>query len=92
MANNKGKGGKKFKNRKRGKNNEGEDQKRELIIKEEGQEIYQDDKADVILINTPDEAKRLKNIGELPDGTRLNEGLLLILMMTPMLDEDIDKI
>lgn len=38
MANNKGKGGKKFKNRKRGKNNEGEDQKRELIIKEEGQE------------------------------------------------------
>lgn len=35
MANNKGKGGK---NRKRGKNNEGEDQKRKLVIKEEGQE------------------------------------------------------
>lgn len=50
-----------------------------------GFRIYQDDKADVILINTPDEARRLKNIGELPDGTRLNEGLLLILMMTPML-------
>ena len=35
---------------------------------------YQDDKADVILKYTPDEARVLKNSGQLPDSTKLNEG------------------
>uniref|UniRef100_A0A6N2N0V8 Eukaryotic translation initiation factor 4C n=1 Tax=Salix viminalis TaxID=40686 RepID=A0A6N2N0V8_SALVM len=119
MPKNKGKGGK---NRKRGKN-EADDEKRELIFKEDGQEYaqvlrmlgngrceamcidgtkrlchirgkmhkkvwiaagdiilvglrdYQDDKADVILKYMPDEARLLKAYGELPENTRLNEGI-----------------
>ena len=119
MPKNKGKGGK---NRKRGKN-EADDEKRELVFKEDGQEYaqvlrmlgngrceamcidgtkrlchirgkmhkkvwiaagdiilvglrdYQDDKADVILKYMPDEARLLKAYGELPDTTRLNEGI-----------------
>lgn len=119
MAKNKGKGGKK---RKKGKN-EGDDEKRELIFKEDGQEYaqvlrmlgnrrceamcidgtkrlchirgkmhkkiwigvgdivliglrdYQDDKADVILKYMGDEARLLKAYGELPETTRLNEGI-----------------
>uniref|UniRef100_A0A914I3X8 Eukaryotic translation initiation factor 4C n=1 Tax=Globodera rostochiensis TaxID=31243 RepID=A0A914I3X8_GLORO len=35
---------------------------------------YQDDKADVILKYTPDEARILKNSGQLPESTKLNEG------------------
>ncbi|KAK8630568.1 hypothetical protein V6N13_079356 [Hibiscus sabdariffa] len=120
MPKNKGKGGK---NRKRGKN-EADDEKRELVFKEDGQEYaqvlrmlgngrceamcidgtkrlchirgkmhkkvwiaagdiilvglrdYQDDKADVILKYMPDEARLLKAYGELPDNTRLNEGIV----------------
>ncbi|KAM1131109.1 hypothetical protein ACFX19_046377 [Malus domestica] len=79
---NKGKGGK---NRKRGKN-EADDEKRELVFKEDGQESAQvlrmlgngrsqDDKADVILKYMPDEARLLKAYGELPENTRLNEGI-----------------
>ncbi|RXH90057.1 hypothetical protein DVH24_032414, partial [Malus domestica] len=114
---NKGKGGK---NRKRGKN-EADDEKRELVFKEDGQEYAQvlrmlgngrceamcidgtkrlchirgkmhkklaisflsvfvtirsqDDKADVILKYMPDEARLLKAYGELPENTRLNEGI-----------------
>lgn len=119
MPKNKGKGGK---NRKRGKN-EADDEKRELVFKEDGQEYaqvlrmlgngrceamcidgtkrlchirgkmhkkvwiaagdiilvglrdYQDDKADVILKYMPDEARLLKAYGELPESTRLNEGI-----------------
>ncbi|CAK9186529.1 unnamed protein product [Ilex paraguariensis] len=130
MPKNKGKGGK---NRKRGKN-EADDEKRELVFKEDGQEYAQvlrmlgngrceatcidgtkrlchirgkmhkkvwiaagdiilvglrdyqarkkfqllarfDDKADVILKYMPDEARLLKAYGELPDSTRLNEGI-----------------
>ncbi|KAM0958938.1 hypothetical protein ACFX15_023576 [Malus domestica] len=119
MPKNKGKGGK---NRKRGKN-EADDEKRELVFKEDGQEYaqvlrmlgngrceamcidgtkrlchirgkmhkkvwiaagdiilvglrdYQDDKADVILKYMPDEARLLKAYGELPENTRLNEGI-----------------
>ncbi|KAL5714565.1 hypothetical protein ACHQM5_016509 [Ranunculus cassubicifolius] len=103
MPKNKGKGGK---NRKRGKN-EADDEKRELVFKEDGQEYaqvlrmlgngrckmhkkiwiaagdiilvglrdYQDDKADVILKYMRDEARLLKAYGELPDNTRLNEGI-----------------
>ncbi|KAL3687508.1 hypothetical protein R1sor_013817 [Riccia sorocarpa] len=85
MPKNKGKGGK---NRKRGKN-EAEDEKRELVFKEDGQEYaqvlrdiilvglrdYQDDKADVILKYQPDEARLLKAYGEVPDNVRLNEGI-----------------
>ena len=119
MPKNKGKGGK---NRKRGKN-EADDEKRELVFKEDGQEYaqvlrmlgngrceamcidgskrlchirgkmhkkvwiaagdiilvglrdYQDDKADVILKYMPDEARLLKAYGELPETTRLNEGI-----------------
>ncbi|KAK6158825.1 hypothetical protein DH2020_006139 [Rehmannia glutinosa] len=36
---------------------------------------YQDDKADVILKYMPDEARLLKAYGELPENTRLNEGI-----------------
>ncbi|KAK9222593.1 hypothetical protein WN944_011029 [Citrus x changshan-huyou] len=36
---------------------------------------YQDDKADVILKYMPDEARLLKAYGELPESTRLNEGI-----------------
>ncbi|PPD99427.1 hypothetical protein GOBAR_DD03544 [Gossypium barbadense] len=107
MPKNKGKGGK---NRKRGKN-EADDEKRELVFKEDGQEYaqvlhgtkrlchirgkmhkkvwiaagdiilvglrdYQDDKADVILKYMPDEARLLKAYGELPENTRLNEGIV----------------
>ncbi|PON81825.1 Translation initiation factor 1A (eIF-1A) [Trema orientale] len=36
---------------------------------------YQDDKADVILKYMPDEARLLKAYGELPESTRLNEGV-----------------
>ncbi|CAL9073070.1 unnamed protein product [Musa acuminata var. zebrina] len=119
MPKNKGKGGK---NRKRGKN-EADDEKRELVFKEDGQEYaqvlrmlgngrceamcidgskrlchirgkmhkkvwiaagdiilvglrdYQDDKADVIFKYMPDEARLLKAYGELPENTRLNEGI-----------------
>ncbi|KAL3680497.1 hypothetical protein R1sor_023453 [Riccia sorocarpa] len=71
MPKNKGKGGK---NRKRGKN-EAEDEKRELVFKEDGQEYAQDDKADVILKYQPDEARLLKAYGEVPDNVRLNEGI-----------------
>ncbi|CDP08730.1 unnamed protein product [Coffea canephora] len=102
MPKNKGKGGK---NRKRGKN-EADDEKRELVFKEDGQEYAQvlrmlgngrceamcidgtkrlchirgkmhkkDDKADVILKYMPDEARLLKAYGELPESTRLNEGI-----------------
>lgn len=35
---------------------------------------YQDDKADVILKYTPDEARVLKNSGQLPESTKINEG------------------
>ncbi|CAK5065570.1 unnamed protein product [Meloidogyne enterolobii] len=35
---------------------------------------YQDEKADVILKYTPDEARILKNVGQLPESTKLNEG------------------
>ena len=34
---------------------------------------FQDSKADVILKYTADEARQLKNIGELPDNARINE-------------------
>ncbi|CAO3633502.1 unnamed protein product [Cunninghamella echinulata] len=34
---------------------------------------YQDDKADVIQKYTPDEARQLKQYGELPDTTKINE-------------------
>ncbi|PHT48399.1 hypothetical protein CQW23_12607 [Capsicum baccatum] len=109
MPKNKGKGGK---NRKRGKN-EADDEKRELVFKEDGQEYaqvlrmlgngrceamcidgtkrlchirelsgmfgtccwWEDDKADVILKYMPDEARLLKAYGELPENTRLNEGI-----------------
>ncbi|KAJ6872941.1 hypothetical protein NC651_031931 [Populus alba x Populus x berolinensis] len=69
MQKNKGKGGN---NRKRGKN-DAEDEKRELIFKEDEQEYakvirmlgngqdYQDDKVDVILQYMPDEARLLKS-------------------------------
>ncbi|KAK6142747.1 hypothetical protein DH2020_023095 [Rehmannia glutinosa] len=36
---------------------------------------YSDDKADVILKYMPDEARLLKAYGELPENTRLNEGI-----------------
>ncbi|KAL9691499.1 hypothetical protein QQ045_011923 [Rhodiola kirilowii] len=36
---------------------------------------YQDDKADVILKYMPDEARLLKAYKELPENTRLNEGI-----------------
>ncbi|KAL7175534.1 hypothetical protein ACSBR2_029186 [Camellia fascicularis] len=36
---------------------------------------YQDDKADVIIKYMPDEARLLKAYGELPENTRLNEGI-----------------
>lgn len=36
---------------------------------------HQDDKADVILKYMPDEARLLKAYGELPENTRLNEGI-----------------
>lgn len=36
---------------------------------------WQDDKADVILKYMPDEARLLKAYGELPENTRLNEGI-----------------
>ncbi|KAK4260692.1 hypothetical protein QN277_003775 [Acacia crassicarpa] len=36
---------------------------------------YQDDKADAILKYMPDGARLLKAYGELPDNTRLNEGI-----------------
>ncbi|XP_010488695.1 PREDICTED: eukaryotic translation initiation factor 1A-like [Camelina sativa] len=145
MPKNKGKGGK---NRKRGKN-EADDEKRELIFKEDGQEYaqvqrmlgngrceamcidgtkrlchirgkmhkkvwiaagdivlvglrdYQDDKADVILKYMSDEARLLKAYGELPDNTRLNEGIVGDFEDDPQNevddfvefeDEDIDRI
>ncbi|KAM3744897.1 hypothetical protein ACB098_06G086300 [Castanea mollissima] len=108
MPKNKGKGGK---NRNWGKN-EADDEKRELVFKEDGQEYAQvlcmlangrceamcidgskhlchirgtmhkkyglqlDDKADVILKYMPDEARLLKAYGELPENTRLNEGII----------------
>jgi len=34
---------------------------------------YQDDKADVIVKYTPDEARTLKNYGELPENAKINE-------------------
>lgn len=37
--------------------------------------VIQDDKADVILKYMPDEARLLKAYGELPENTRLNEGI-----------------
>jgi len=116
MPKNKGKGGK---NRRRGKN-DNDEEKRELIVKEEGQEYaqvlrmlgngrlegycfdgknrlchirgkmrkkswvstgdiiliglreFQDEKADIILKYSADEARRLKANGELPDNTQIN--------------------
>ncbi|KAE8660761.1 Eukaryotic translation initiation factor 1A, X-chromosomal [Hibiscus syriacus] len=41
-----------------------------------GLQDYQGDKADVILKYTPDEARLLKAYGELPEDTRLNEGIV----------------
>lgn len=38
---------------------------------------FQDDKADVILKYTPDEARNLKGYGELPENTKINEGEIL---------------
>mmetsp|Transcript_16092 Transcript_16092/g.41356 ORF Transcript_16092/g.41356 Transcript_16092/m.41356 type:complete len:141 (-) Transcript_16092:351-773(-) len=118
MPKNKGKGGK---NRRRGKN-DNEDDKRELIFKEEGQEYaqitkmlgngrcdsvcfdgvkrlchirgklrkkvwinngdivlvglrdFQDEKADIILKYSPEEARNLKKYGEIPETTEVNEG------------------
>ncbi|KAM0950968.1 putative translation initiation factor 1A (eIF-1A), RNA-binding domain, S1, IF1 type [Dioscorea sansibarensis] len=120
MPRNQGKAGK---NRKRSKN-EADDEKRELVFKENGQEYakvlrmlgdgrceamcsdgtkrlcrirgkmhkkvwiaagdivlvglrdYQDHKADIILKYMTDEARRLKAYEELPDSTRLNEGII----------------
>lgn len=46
---------------------------------------YQDDKADVILKYMSDEARLLKAYGELPENTRLNEGIV------GDLDEDDDN-
>ncbi|KAK9457135.1 hypothetical protein V1511DRAFT_508577 [Dipodascopsis uninucleata] len=117
MPKNKGKGGK---NRRRGKN-ENDDEKRELIFKEDGQEYaqvtkmlgngrlealcfdgekrlahirgklrkkvwinqgdiillslrdFQDGQADVILKYNADEARSLKNYGELPETAKINE-------------------
>uniref|UniRef100_A0A7S0BT27 Eukaryotic translation initiation factor 4C n=1 Tax=Rhodosorus marinus TaxID=101924 RepID=A0A7S0BT27_9RHOD len=119
MPKNKGKGGK---NRRRGKN-DNEDEKRELVFKEDGQEYaqvkrmlgngrceaacfdgrqrlchirgkmrkkvwvntgdivliglrdFQDQKADIILKYSPDEARSLKHYNEIPDSTALNEAL-----------------
>jgi translation initiation factor 1A len=34
---------------------------------------FQDEKADVILKYTPDEARLLKSYGELPDGVKVND-------------------
>jgi len=117
MPKNKGKGGK---NRKRGKNVNVDEEKRELVIKEEGQEYaqvirmlgngrleaqcfdgktrlchirgnmrkkvwvtpgdivliglreFQDAKADVILKYSSDEARRLKQAGQLSENTIIN--------------------
>ncbi|KAL9385355.1 hypothetical protein Peur_022365 [Populus x canadensis] len=81
MQKNKGKGGN---NRKRGKN-DADDEKRELIFKEDEREYaqvirmlgngrdYQDDKVDVILKYVPDEAMLLKAYGELPEKIKLND-------------------
>jgi len=117
MPKNKGKGGK---NRKRGKNVNVDEEKRELVLKEEGQEYaqvlrmlgngrleaqcfdgktrlchirgnmrkkvwvtpgdivliglreFQDAKADVILKYTSDEARRLKQAGQLSENTVIN--------------------
>ncbi|EAA60261.1 hypothetical protein AN8712.2 [Aspergillus nidulans FGSC A4] len=82
MPKNKGKGGK---NRRRGKN-ENDNEKRELVFKEEGQEYaqvgdiillslrdYQDEKGDVIMKYTADEARSLKAYGELPEHAKINE-------------------
>ncbi|KAK5810981.1 hypothetical protein PVK06_026298 [Gossypium arboreum] len=122
MPKNKGKGGK---NRKRGKN-EADDEKRELVFKEDGQEYAQvlrmlgngrceamcidgtkrlchirgkmHKKADVILKYMPDEARLLKAYGELPENTRLNEGIVDeedeggVDDYVEFEDEDIDKI
>ncbi|KAK9237521.1 nucleic acid-binding protein [Lipomyces starkeyi] len=117
MPKNKGKGGK---NRRRGKN-ENDDEKRELVFKEDGQEYaqvvkmlgngrlealcfdgekrlahirgklrkkvwinqgdiillslreFQDNQGDVILKYNADEARSLKNYGELPETAKINE-------------------
>ncbi|CAM8904709.1 unnamed protein product [Rhodiola kirilowii] len=62
---------------------------------------YQDDKADVILKYMPDEARLLKAYKELPENTRLNEGIAGGLVeeddgddddYIEFEDEDIDKI
>ncbi|KAJ4960152.1 hypothetical protein NE237_020062 [Protea cynaroides] len=62
---------------------------------------YQDNKADVILKYMPDEARLLKAYVELPENTRLNEGIAASLDeeddgagdgYTDFEDEDIDKI
>ncbi|KAK4748264.1 hypothetical protein SAY87_014850 [Trapa incisa] len=37
---------------------------------------YEDDKADVIFKYMPDEARLLKAYGELPQNTRINEGVV----------------
>eukprot|EP01104_Vermistella_antarctica_P006226 TRINITY_DN16948_c0_g1_i1.p2 TRINITY_DN16948_c0_g1~~TRINITY_DN16948_c0_g1_i1.p2 ORF type:complete len:147 (+),score=62.47 TRINITY_DN16948_c0_g1_i1:62-502(+) len=118
MPKNKGKGGK---SKRKGKNKNMDGAKRELIIKEEGQEYgqvvkilgncrvevfcfdgttrlghvrgkfrkkvwinrddiilvglrdYQDGKSDIIHKYTADEARQLKNMGELPEKARINE-------------------
>ncbi|KAL1155972.1 hypothetical protein V6Z11_A08G060400 [Gossypium hirsutum] len=106
MPKNKGKGGK---NRKRGKN-EADDEKRELVFKEDGQEYAQvlrmlgNGRCEAMCI---DGTKRLCHIrgkmhkkayGELPENTRLNEGIVDeedeggVDDYVEFEDEDIDKI
>lgn len=63
-------------------------------------DFSQDDKSDVILKYMPDEARLLKAYGELPENTRLNEGIVnldeeedgVADEYLEFEDEDIDKI
>uniref|UniRef100_A0A7S1TBZ0 Eukaryotic translation initiation factor 4C n=1 Tax=Compsopogon caeruleus TaxID=31354 RepID=A0A7S1TBZ0_9RHOD len=48
---------------------------------------FQDEKADIILRYTPDEARHLKQYGELPEATKINEG---VEEGEEMGDEDVD--
>ncbi|KAF7634978.1 Eukaryotic initiation factor 1A [Meloidogyne graminicola] len=50
------------------------DGKQRLSYSRKNLRDYQDEKADVILKYTPDEARILKNAGHLPESTKLNEG------------------
>ncbi|KAJ4963369.1 hypothetical protein NE237_023308 [Protea cynaroides] len=56
-----------------------------VIIVLVGLRDYQDDKADVILKYMPDEARLLKAYGELPENTRLNEGVARRMMVLEFL-------